>query len=203
MSKAEARTQAQRERILSAALSCFVNAGFHAASMATIAETANMSPGLIYRYFDSKDAIILAIIEQQIEVARARIRELHASHDLVEAFMEHFEEADGADGRSMSGALFLEMSAEATRNPAIAEALGRCDAMIRSELAEWLGQREERGGYGLPREVATERSLMLVCLIAGLKVIKARDPGIDRKLLRKALETFAAALVPSSRSGGH
>lgn len=198
MSKAEVRTQAQRERILWAALSCFVKSGFHAASMATIAETANMSPGLIYRYFDNKDAIILAIIDQQIDVARARIRELHASQDLVEGFMEHFEEADGADGRSMSGALFLEMSAEATRNPAIAEALARCDAMIRTELAEWLGQGEERGGYGLPAGIARERSLMLVCLIAGLKVIKAREPGIDRRLLRKALEAFAGALAPSS-----
>ena len=30
--------------------------------MAAIAEVAGMSPGLIYRYFDSKNAIILAII---------------------------------------------------------------------------------------------------------------------------------------------
>ena len=39
-SKAEARTQAQRERILQAAQQCFIEHGFHAAGMAKIAETA-------------------------------------------------------------------------------------------------------------------------------------------------------------------
>src|SRR3546814_14252294 len=41
-SKAELRTLAQRERILCAAQKCFVEHGFHAASMASIAETAEM-----------------------------------------------------------------------------------------------------------------------------------------------------------------
>lgn len=74
--KSEARTRQQRERILNAARSCFVKHGFHTASMAKIAETAGMSPGLIYRYFDSKNDIILAIIEQQLEDARADIAAL-------------------------------------------------------------------------------------------------------------------------------
>ncbi|MGD8359415.1 MAG: helix-turn-helix domain-containing protein, partial [Lysobacterales bacterium] len=73
------RKQAQRERILSAAQACFVESGFHAASMANIAETAEMSPGLIYRYFESKNAIILAIIDKQLTVLRRRIRELHST----------------------------------------------------------------------------------------------------------------------------
>lgn len=195
LSKAEARTQAQRERILSAALSCFVERGFHAASMATIAETAGMSPGLIYRYFDSKDAIILAIIDRQLEIARGRIRELHASNDLVAGILEHFEEHDVGGGDSMSAALFLEMSAESTRNPAIAASLGRFDAMVRDELADWFGRSKEHGGHGLPKKVATERALMLVCLIEGLKVRRARDPGIDRTMLGRGVETFVDTLT--------
>ena len=43
--KAEARIGAQRERILTAAQECFIGHGFHAASMASIAETAGMSAG--------------------------------------------------------------------------------------------------------------------------------------------------------------
>ena len=45
-SKAEARTQAQRERILCAAQQCFIEFGFHAAGMAKIAETAGMTEAL-------------------------------------------------------------------------------------------------------------------------------------------------------------
>ena len=50
----KARADAQRSRILAAAEKCFVQQGFHAASMASIATTAGMSPGLIYRYFPGK-----------------------------------------------------------------------------------------------------------------------------------------------------
>ncbi|NMM78326.1 hypothetical protein B2J88_48645 [Rhodococcus sp. SRB_17] len=72
-----------RKRILAAAKKCFVEYGFYTASMASIAETAEMSAGLIYRYFESKDAIILAIIEQQLHENRASIARLQSSHDIV------------------------------------------------------------------------------------------------------------------------
>ena len=62
--RAAARADLQRARILDAAQRCFVESGFHAATMAKIAETAGMSAGLIYRYFESKNAIVLAIIER-------------------------------------------------------------------------------------------------------------------------------------------
>ena len=56
------RAARQRERILEAAEKCFIESGFHAASMAHIADTAGISAGLIYRYFESKSAIVRAII---------------------------------------------------------------------------------------------------------------------------------------------
>jgi AcrR family transcriptional regulator len=193
--KAEARTQAQRERILAAAQTCFVNSGFHAASMATIAETAGMSPGLIYRYFENKNAIILTIIEHQLEVARDRIRQLHASNDLVAGIVEHFDESSAGEVNSMSAALFLEMSAEATRDPQIAAALSRFDATVRSEIGDWLRRGKDDGGHGLPADVAPGRALMLVCLIEGLKVRGAREPELDKRLLELALNEVVAALV--------
>lgn len=199
--KSEARTQAQRERILAAAQSCFVQSGFHAASMAMIAETAGMSPGLIYRYFESKNSIILAIIEQQLEVVRGKIRQLRASSDLAEGIVDHFEEHDTGSRHSMSSALFLEMSAEATRDLQIAEALRRYDDAVCAELIEWLGRSERRGGHGLPAPVACERVLMLVCLLEGLKIRKARDPGLDRNLLRRALDFVIEALFTHPEPG--
>src|SRR5689334_7761613 len=86
--KAEARTQAQRERILSAARKCFVEYGFHAASMASIAETAEISIGLIYRYFEGKNEIIVAIIEQQLTLLRADLALLDNSVDLAARLSE-------------------------------------------------------------------------------------------------------------------
>ena len=42
--KQQNHKRSQRERILEAATRCFIQHGFHAASMATISETAEMSP---------------------------------------------------------------------------------------------------------------------------------------------------------------
>lgn len=193
--KAESRTQAQQDRILAAAQACFVRSGFHAASMATIAETAGMSAGLIYRYFDNKSAIVLAIIERQLEVARTNIRQMRSSDDLAARIVDHCNEDECGDETRMSTALFLEMSAEATRDPQIAKAVQRFDRMVRSEIEDWLSRSAAKGGYGLPKEVAPARALMLVCLIEGVKVRVAREPGLDQGMLRRALADMVTALV--------
>lgn len=195
------RTQAQRERILAAARACFVESGFHAASMATIAETAGMSPGLIYRYFENKSAIILAIIGQQLDVVRCKIQQMPAASDLAEGILEHFEQHDTQSEDSMSSALFLEMSAEATRDPQVAAALRRFDDAVRSELSEWLARSERRGGHGLPAGVARERVLLLLCLVEGLNVRKAREPDLDRDLLRRSLHFVIDALFTAPGMG--
>ena len=48
----------RRNEILEAAQRCFVRSGFHHASMQDICAEAGMSPGKLYRYFPSKEAII-------------------------------------------------------------------------------------------------------------------------------------------------
>ena len=70
------RAEAQRERILAAAHKCFAERGFHAASMASIAETAEMSPGLIYRYFAGKAEITQGTVNDTIVKAIETAKEL-------------------------------------------------------------------------------------------------------------------------------
>lgn len=193
------RTQAQRERILAAAQCCFMRSGFHGASIAMIAESAGMSSGLIYRYFASKSAIILAIIEQELENVRCKFQQMAAAEDLAEGIVAHFEAHDTGSKDSMSSALCVEMSAEATRDPQIAAVLKRFDEAVRSELIEWLARSESRGGHGLPAGVARERVLLLLCLIEGLTVLKAREPNLDRDLLRRSLNVVTNALFIGSR----
>jgi len=194
-SKAAARSRAQKERILAAAQACFVESGFHGASMATIAETAEMSPGLIYRYFDSKNAIILEIIERQLTVARRRIRELHCSQNLSSRIFEYFEEKEPREKDSINHALYLEISAQATRDPQIAEALQRYDAAVCSELGGWLSHGRAEGGCGLSGETVPVRALMLLSLIEGLKLRGSREPDLDRRLLQDALDEMVNLLV--------
>ena len=181
------RADAQRDRILCAALKCFIEHGFHAASMASIADTAQMSAGLMYRYFENKNAIVLGIIERQLEEKRAIIRQLHSSSDFAAGLLVAFERWCVGDSNAMNAALFLEMSVEATRNAPLAEALRSFDAGMRMELQAWLGRGRELGGMGLPQECTATRALSLQCFIDGLVLRSVREPNVDRGQLLAAV----------------
>lgn len=194
--KAEARTQAQRERILCAAQQCFIEHGFHAASMANIADTAEMSAGLIYRYFASKNEIIVAIIERQMELLHVELAQLDGSVDLSTRFADGC--CRGGTGiPGLSPALVLEMSSEATRDPKIAAALAAFDTTVRADISNLLTRSMENGGYGLSQDIAPSRALMIQCLVEGLKVRATREPAINKSLLKTALdEVFSVLLKP-------
>ncbi len=55
-----------RTKILDSALRLFATRGFHGTSIDAIAKNAAISKGLAYHYFDSKKAILQAIIQQGI-----------------------------------------------------------------------------------------------------------------------------------------
>ncbi|QWF17821.1 TetR/AcrR family transcriptional regulator [Lysobacter capsici] len=193
--KAEARAQAQRERILVAAQKCFVVHGFHAASMANIADTAGMSAGLIYRYFKGKNDIILAIIERQLEEARADVAKLHATSDLVAGIAEVFQQWQANDPNITSAALFLELTAEATRDPEIAAATHASDKVFRADLAAWFERSSKDGGLGVPKQEVDTRVLMLQCLIEGLAMRAISQPDLSVAQVKTALERFLPSLL--------
>lgn len=193
-SKVEARAQAQRERILLAAQRCFIEYGFHAAGMAKIAETAGMSPSLIYRYFENKGAIIQAIVQRQLDLVREDIR-LNRKVDLAQELAATYGSPRHADGRHLSAPLLLELSAEATRDPQIAEAVQHFDRNLRQSLQEWLARDQQAGGPGLPAQAVPGRALVLQLLFEGMRLRETREPDLDRALLEDALRDVIAYLL--------
>jgi len=193
----ETRAQAQRERILTAAEKCFIEHGFHAASMANIADAAQMSPGLIYRYFGSKNEIIVAIIDQQLHLAREDISQINGATDFALEISRAYGQSHAEPGQRMNSALFLEISAEASRDPKVAAAVRSSDRTLEAEFRQRLGQSREAGGFGLPAPRAQAVTLLLECLWAGLRVHEARQPDLDRDVLHAALQEFFAVLLPT------
>jgi TetR/AcrR family transcriptional regulator, repressor of fatR-cypB operon len=53
----------KREAILSAALELFAERGFHGTPMPLVAEKAGVGAGTIYRYFESKEALVNALFQ--------------------------------------------------------------------------------------------------------------------------------------------
>ena len=58
------QSAATRKEIVSSALHLFAERGFASASIADIAEAADITKGAIYWHFDSKDALFKAILDQ-------------------------------------------------------------------------------------------------------------------------------------------
>ena len=154
-----------------------------------------MSAGLMYRYFENKSAIVLAIIERQLQEGRTQIAQLHSSSELAAALLDVFTRWQARDPGVVNAALFLEMSAEATRDPQIAaalRALGRADTV--GPRRAWMNRAREDGGLGLPPETVATRAFLLECFIRGLAVTAVRQPdmdaaddqGLDRQLRRPA-----------------
>ncbi|MGD0750587.1 MAG: TetR/AcrR family transcriptional regulator [Anaerolineales bacterium] len=56
-------TEDRREQIMEAALKVFAKKGFAGASNKDIAREAGITPGLIYHYFESKEALLKAIMD--------------------------------------------------------------------------------------------------------------------------------------------
>lgn len=193
-SKLTQRAEQQRERILNAAQTCFIEQGFHAAGMALIAQAADMNPSLIYRYFDSKNAIILAIVARQVENGRTAIRNLYHAEDFAAAVYEAFTQWRTADPRIMNAALFLEMTAEASRNPALATVFAASDQELRTEISNWLSASVTDGGKGLSVEIAQWRAICMQCFMEGLAIRALREPDLSPEKLKVAIAHFVTGM---------
>ena len=69
------RREARRAEILAAARRCFARDGFHPTSMPDIAREAGLSTGAFYRYFTSKDDVVLEVAGQAFTILTGRLDE--------------------------------------------------------------------------------------------------------------------------------
>ena len=186
----------QRERILEAAEKCFIESGFHAASMAHIAQTAGISAGLIYRYFDSKALIVKAIIERHLEAeGTGVIDRLSSPEDVCAAMLDLFEVWQRGDDPKMNAGLFLDLTAECTRDPEIARVVRHKDRVVGDGLAQAVRRIAQARGVLLKAVAARERADLLQCLMEGLASRVVRDPQLRRGTLKPMLEKVIAVLL--------
>lgn len=194
--KSQDRAQTQCDRILDAAQQCFIRHGFHAASMASIAAAANMSAGLIYRYFDSKNAIILAIIERQLAIMHDEISALRSDLNLASLFGELFASWQRGSARGMRPALYLELSAASTRDPQIAQAVRKFDHVRLTESCAWLKQVAKANGMDLTDAEVRQSEFALRCFIDGLALHAVRESDLDPAFVAESLKVLLPRLLP-------
>ncbi|REL36727.1 TetR/AcrR family transcriptional regulator [Thalassotalea euphylliae] len=69
MTKPRSRNRTKQQQILNAATELFTEQGYHATSMALIAQHANVSKQTVYSHFGSKEELFAAAIEQKCDTS--------------------------------------------------------------------------------------------------------------------------------------
>lgn len=165
-----ATPEQQRQRILQSARECFISIGLAHTTMRDIAAKADMSLGNLYRYFENKDALIVAFVESDdVEV------------EDTFTLLEKYRDFKGTLGEIAKGyirslvseselIIYIDILAEGLRNPVIMRML----SMDKSEkaLTAQLSMADEQGRIQLqiPAAVAAA-TLMAFIENAALKCL--------------------------------
>lgn len=164
---------ARREQILNAAEACFVRNGFHHTTMSDLAREARMSQGNFYRYFASKEDIVLAMAERDHARSAVLVADFEREGDRrasLNGILERFFTGITRE----AAVLRLDLWAETTRNPAIAGLIDRGEA----EAREWLC--ETFAALATSRDCDPAAMFEAVNpLIKGIVVDRAILPGYD------------------------
>lgn len=185
---AQARAEARREQVLSAAEECFRCHGFHNTSMAQISKSAQMSPGHIYHYFENKEDIIRAIVQMDLEDTLAIIRESESQGgDLLEAMLSSVDEGVRKMSDPDKAALTLEVISEAAHNPRVAEMVRQMDKRLRWEIRKMLLRgREARGLTAADADLEAKVEVMSA-IFDGLAMRAVSNPKDDLTVLTRVV----------------
>jgi AcrR family transcriptional regulator len=189
------RAQSRRNQVLQAAAVCFARSGFHGASMSEISKEAGMSAGHIYNYFDGKDAIIKAFVDLEMERVTTKLRDLEKRDDPLQAMIDdapvHVEE-------SLNPQFFqlpLEMFAEASRNPKIAEAMREIDMAARVVFRPLIKRERERRNLAVDDVLLDGRIDTLISLFHGLPIRALFRPQLQREGVIEGYRVVLKALL--------
>lgn len=189
----------QRAEILDAARRCFVRNGFHRTSMQDVFTEAGRSAGAVYRYFPSKNDMILAVATQNLaDVAEALRAALQSDNgdtgaEPGQAMAALLDEVATRHKDSQLATVALMVWSEALRNPQLADRLREAATAMTQDIASAVRERQAMGHLtGAP---AQEVAQALLAILPGFLLdLALLGPG-DVAGLPNALR----ALWPSSR----
>lgn len=185
----EMHSAARRQQIIDAAYRCFARKGFHQTTMRDIYGEANLSPGAVYHYFDSKDAIIQASFEFDYERSRelfdaaiASDDPMQALRDLIAFFFHGLDEAAALG----AGQVNVQGWGEALVNPPLLAARRSLVDGYVEDLAQ-IVRKAQAAGQIDPALDPRSAGRVLLSLYYGLELQKALDSEV-------VVESYAAAV---------
>lgn len=186
--------ETRRRQILDGASTCFARRGFHQATMQDICRAVSLSPGSVYRYFRSKDDIILALIEEEQRQTAELLDALSREEDLIEGFRTLLLTVFTALNDPATNTMHAEVTAEALRNPEVRDRVRASEEATVSQLAATLqaAQKKKKVASELDAHATAE---VLIAIIDGLWWRKALNPITDTTRYTDTITAFIERLL--------
>lgn len=158
-----------------------------------------MSPGHLYYYFSSKEALIEAMAEADLQALRGFAERLQTLDELLDAAVatsEFMSIPFNEPGKLLEGALAFDLHAEATRNPRIHAIMDTHYRAISALFGERLAAAQQQGGVAahhdtnrLARLVGAVREGLLVMSAIGPDMVDTEMRATARQMLESAART--------------
>jgi len=200
-------TQERRRQILRAAMTCFGRRGFHPTTVNDISAEAEISVGLIYRYFDSKDAIIKVIASEHLEDLREILKQARAAPTLFQALkiiaVCHCEEQP----EHVHAAFVADLYAEAARNEEVRLLVRDVIQFFTDSIADLIAGSDEAqaAADGLTPRVAAEiivdslRGMMMRAIVDSSTLTASQIRERQLAMLRTLWPLLFARSAPAER----
>lgn len=169
LSRSAQRAQT-RDRLLDAAELLFASQGIGATAIEEITDQAGFSRGAFYSNFESKDALVAALLERETAKGSAEMDALLAASTDTGDFFARLRDREEDPSRH---ALSLEFILYAVRNPSARPEVARILALSRESTARMIEQQWAESDIRNPP----------IDVLTAAKVIEALDDGLDLQRL--------------------
>ena len=185
----------RREEILEAASQCFIEKGIHKANMQEICRVASLSPGQLYRFFKSKDAIILALAEQERQAVAGLIEYIRNNEaNVASALRTIVSDLIPEITDSTYARMSIEFVGEAGRNEEVANLFIKIEKDLRMCLEEAIKTSQKTGSVKKSVDPPSATTVIL-SLFDGLSVRSSFETIKNKKKLTKTVQELIRALL--------
>ena len=169
-------SEERKSQILDAAMKTFAEKGFHKTRMSDIADASGLSKGSLYWYFDSKDAIILNLLERVFEPEIKDLENLLQDERSAEERLLIYTERGGEDIIKMLKwmPLLYDFIALAFRQEIIKKIISKYYQKNLNSLVTLIQQGIDDGEFEI--DSALEAAIAVGSIIEGTVMLWLYDP---------------------------
>lgn len=186
----------RRRQILDAAIVCLNNQGWTRTTVDDVARQAGLSKGAVYIHFASKRALLIGLLERNIDDIEKR-----AGIDSFEALrtdmMEGMEQLDSQGGWSLCVGQ-MEAQVEGVRDPEIRAMLDKASRRL-VEVFETIVARLRPD---MPKAGVKAIALSLILVLDGMRSFRTISDDLSSQAMRAVIDRQLRALNPEQAARG-